>query len=53
MFNNFEFHSPEFLWLLLLIPLLALWNFFTRKKDSAKLKIASIKGFKCKKFFFT
>ncbi|WP_431167122.1 vWA domain-containing protein [Tenacibaculum halocynthiae] len=51
MFNNFEFHSPEFLWLLLLIPLLALWNFFTRKKDSAKLKIASIKGFNVKNSF--
>ncbi|CAM1351848.1 MULTISPECIES: vWA domain-containing protein [Tenacibaculum] len=51
MFNNFEFHSPEFLWLLLLIPLLALWNFFTRKKDSAKLKIASIKGFNVKSSF--
>jgi len=46
MWNNFEFHSPEFLWLLVLIPLLAFWNFYTRKKDTAQLTISSIKGFK-------
>ncbi|MBE7692300.1 VWA domain-containing protein [Tenacibaculum finnmarkense] len=44
--NNFEFHSPEFLWLLILIPLLAFWNFYSRKKDSAQLTISSVKGFK-------
>ncbi|CAM1334158.1 vWA domain-containing protein [Tenacibaculum aestuariivivum] len=44
--NNFEFHSPEFLWLLILIPLLAFWNFYSRKKDTAQLTISSIKGFK-------
>lgn len=48
MLNNFEFHSPEFLWLLALIPLLAFWNFYTRKKDSAQLKMSSTKGFKVK-----
>ena len=46
MFNNLEFHSPIFLWLLVLIPLIAFWNFYTRKKNSAQLKVASIKGFK-------
>ncbi len=44
--NNFEFHNPEFLWLLILIPLLAFWNFYSRKKDSAQLTISSVKGFK-------
>ena len=44
--NNFEFYSPEFLWLLILIPLLAFWNFYSRKKDSAQLTISSVKGFK-------
>ena len=44
--NNFEFHSPEFLWLLILIPLLAIWYFFMRKKDKAVLTIPSVKGFK-------
>ncbi len=46
MFNNFEFHSPTFLWLLILIPLLAIWQFLMRKKDSAILTIPSLKGFK-------
>lgn len=44
--NNFEFYSPEFLWLLILIPLLAFWNFYNREKDSAQLTISSVKGFK-------
>jgi len=43
--SNLEFHNPEFLWLLLLIPLLAIWYFFIRKKDTATLKMASTKGF--------
>jgi len=46
MFNNFEFHSPEFLWLFLLIPLLAIWFFFSRKKESATLSMPNVKGFK-------
>lgn len=45
MFNNFEFHSPEFLWLFLLIPLLAIWFFFSRKKESATLNMPNVKGF--------
>ncbi|AUC85629.1 aerotolerance regulator BatA [Polaribacter sp. ALD11] len=44
--SNFEFYNPEFLWLLLLIPLLAIWHFFMRKKDTAVLTMPSIKGFK-------
>ena len=43
--SNIEFHSPELLWLLLLIPLLAIWYFFIRKKDAATLKMANTKGF--------
>jgi len=45
MINNLEFTNPEFLWLLLVIPILAIWYFFMQKKDSANLKIASTKGF--------
>ena len=44
--SNFEFHSPGFLWLLILIPLVAIWHFFMRKKDAAVLTMPSIKGFK-------
>ncbi len=43
--NNLEFANPYFLWLLVLVPLLAVWFFFTRKKESAQLKISSVKGF--------
>ncbi len=43
--NNLEFANPYFLWLLGLVPLLAVWFFFTRKKESAQLKISSVKGF--------
>ncbi|MDY0781192.1 VWA domain-containing protein [Tenacibaculum sp. IB213877] len=46
MLSNFEFHSPEFLWLLALIPLLAIWFFYNRKNDSAQLTVPSVKGFK-------
>ena len=51
MWNNFEFLNPGFLWLLVLIPLLAIWHFFTRKKDAAILTISSVKGFKAKQSF--
>lgn len=46
MLNNFEFHNPEFLWLLILIPLVAVWFFFNRKEQDAKFTISSTKGFK-------
>lgn len=44
--SNFEFHSPEFLWLLLIIPALAVWYFFMRKKDAALLTVPSVNAFK-------
>ena len=46
--NNFEFLNPEFLWLLIVIPLVAIWHVFMRKKDAAVLTIPSVKGFKAK-----
>ena len=46
MFSNFEFHNPEFLWLFILIPLIAIWFFFSRKKESATLSMPNVKGFK-------
>lgn len=48
--NNAEFLNPEFLYLLILIPLLAVWYFFMRKKDAAVLSIPSVKGFKTTSF---
>lgn len=45
MGSNMEFTNPEFLWLLLIIPILALWYFFVRKKDNADLSMPSIASF--------
>ena len=44
--NKFEFVNPEFLWLLLVLPMLIYWFYFTRNKAQASLKISSISGFK-------
>ena len=48
MFQNFEFLHPQFLWLLVLIPILAVWYYMVDKKDSATLTMASTKGFEIK-----
>ncbi len=45
MERNLEFLNPEFLWLLCLLPVIALWFYHTRKKNSASLKISGTKGF--------
>ena len=45
MFANLEFTNPEFLWMLLIIPLLMLWFFLIRKRDSADLSMPSTTGF--------
>ena len=39
-----EWTNPEFLWLLLVIPVLAAWYFLFRKKDSAQLSMPSTSG---------
>ena len=49
--NNFEFHSPEFFWLFLLIPLVIIWQIVVRKRNTATLTIPSIKGFKAEQSF--
>ena len=45
MLNNLTFYSPEFLWLLTLLPLFLLWNYIYKNKKTSSLKISSIKGF--------
>jgi len=45
MFENFEFLNPQFLWLLLGIPGMIIWQFLTRKNDAASLTIPQTKGF--------
>lgn len=46
MFGNYEYVNPEFLWLLLLLPLLILWSVLKRRKEVATLQISSLQGFK-------
>ncbi len=46
MFDNFEFSNPEFFWLLLALPLAIAWYIWTRKRQTAAVKISSTKGFK-------
>ncbi|GAA4305079.1 vWA domain-containing protein [Aestuariibaculum suncheonense] len=46
MFEGIEFLNKEFFWLLLLLPLVILWYVFKHHKQTAELKISSIKGFK-------
>jgi Ca-activated chloride channel family protein len=45
MERNLEFLNPEFLWMLCLLPVIAFWFYYTRKKNSASLKISGTKGF--------
>ena len=44
--GNITFLNPEFFWLFLLIPIAIVWLFVKRNRQSATLKISSIKGFK-------
>lgn len=46
MFENFEFVNPTLFWLLLLLPALSIWYLWKRNKQTATLKISSLKGFK-------
>ncbi|MCF7559452.1 VWA domain-containing protein [Sabulilitoribacter multivorans] len=46
MFEGIEFLNKEFFWLLLALPLATLWYIFKNKKQTAELKISSLKGFK-------
>ncbi len=48
MFENFTFESPQFFWLLLLLPIAAAWYFWKRNRQQAELRISSIRGFKAK-----
>lgn len=46
MFEGIQFLNKELFWLLLLLPLAILWYALKQKKQTAELKISSLKGFK-------
>ncbi len=43
--NDIEFTNPEFLWLLLIVPLLIIWYFLVRNKNSAALTLSNTASF--------
>ncbi|MHA6279119.1 vWA domain-containing protein [Salinimicrobium sp. CAU 1759] len=48
MFERFVFEDPQFFWLLLLLPLALGWYIWKRHRQTAELRISSIKGFEAK-----
>ncbi|GAA4235358.1 VWA domain-containing protein [Postechiella marina] len=46
MLEGIQFLDKEFFWLLLLLPLAVFWYVLKHKKQTAELKISSLKGFK-------
>lgn len=46
MFEGIDFVNKEFFWLFLALPLAILWYILKHKKQTAELKISSLKGFK-------
>lgn len=46
MLEGIEFLNKEMFWLFLLLPLAVVWYLFTRKRQTAELKISSVNGFK-------
>ena len=53
MFEGIYFATPDYLWLLSMIPLVVGWHVFTRKKAQAVLKISSLEGFRSKSSFLS
>lgn len=53
MFEGVEFLNKEVFWLMLTFPLLIVWYVMKHKKQSAELKISSIKGFKLKSSYLS
>ena len=46
MFEGIDFLNKQWFWALLVLPLALVWYIFKHKKQTAELKISSIKGFK-------
>ena len=53
MFEGIYFATPDYLWLLSMIPLVVGWHAFTRRKSQAVLKISSLEGFRSKSSFLS
>ena len=53
MFKQVNFTQTEFLWLLVLVPLLVYWYVLKNKKQTAQLKISNTKGLQNKSVWTT
>ena len=51
MLDNFVFENPQWFWLFLIMPVLIAWYIIKRGKQTAELKISTIKGFKVKQLW--
>ena len=49
--NNITFLNPQFFWLFILLPLLILWQFWTRNQQAVSIKMSSTAGFGTRKSF--
>lgn len=45
MLNNIEFANPEFFYLLIIIPLMALWYWYNLKKNNPDIQVSSTSAF--------
>ncbi|GAB5564822.1 MAG: VWA domain-containing protein [Winogradskyella sp.] len=53
MFENLEFLNKELFWFLLLLPIAVIWYVLKHSRQTAELKISSIKGFKATSSFWS
>ena len=51
MFKEIDLANPEYLWFLILIPVVVLWEYSSRFNKYSNLKLSSLKGFKSEKSF--
>jgi len=51
MFKEIDLANPEYLWFLILIPLVIVWQYTSRFNKYPNLKLSSLKGFKSEKSF--
>lgn len=45
MFNNIEFANPEYLYILIIIPLTGVWFWYKHRKDNAGLQVSATDSF--------
>lgn len=51
MFDSIEYSQPQFFWLFLALPIAIAWYIWKRKKQTASVKLSSLKGFKVERSF--